>query len=378
MTCFIADIHLDNFPQFGGPERGGLNDRGRYVLQSLEDAFAEAGNEDVVILGDLFNRCQPSPVLISHVQNIVASHPGNVYILLGNHDQESGEFGHNALAPLAPVCTVVETPMVAPQARGSELWFAPFQPGPAKDWLPKMLEDLKLLSDVRTDVPVSHRALCVHMGLSDSKTPYYLDQTSGSMAVRTLAKLCKKHGITHVFAGDWHRHQRWKASGVELVQVGALCPPRFPPGYEHGDRGPLVRWNGPQRLVSVVDIPGPRFVKLRYSQVRDKQWTPPKHSRPCFLRLTCRSDQVDEAKEWLGSLKVELGLLGDGGVLGAAELDVDRGMERAKARTASFEARSASSLDEAIALYVKSMPVDAVVERDNVLKHVRRLLGKRT
>lgn len=376
MTVFIADVHVDNFAQFSGPERGGLNDRGRYVLQSLEDAFVEAGNEDVVILGDLFNRCQPSPVLISHVQSIITAHPGTTWVLLGNHDQESGAFGHNALAPLAPVCHVVETPLVVHQAIEAELWFAPFKPGPAKDWLPETLEQLSDLA--AKGASVTQRALCVHMGLSDSKTPYYLDQTSGSMAVRTLAKICKKHGITHVFAGDWHRHQRWKASGVELVQVGALCPPRFPPGYEHGDRGPLVRWSGRSgRLVTVEDIPGPRFVKLRFSQVKDKQWIPPQNSRPCFLRLTCRSDQVDAAKEWLASLKVELGLLEQGGLLGAAELDVDRGLERAKARTASFEARAASSLDEAIALYIKNMPVEAVVDRDNVLQHVRRLLGKR-
>lgn len=371
---FIADVHIDNFAQFGGPQRGGLNDRARYVLQALGDAANKASGY-LVVLGDLFNRCQPSPVLISRTQDILNEH-SDVTLLVGNHDQETGAYGHHALAPLSTVADVVEEPRIQWAGHNQRFWFVPFQPGKALDWLPDVLETL-LESEKGRKARPTMNILCLHMGISDARTPYYLDATAGSIDVKTLVKLVKPYGITHVFAGDWHRHQRWYIDGVHVCQVGALCPSRFPPNYEHGDRGPMVtlEYNG---NITVEDIPGPRFYKLRWSQVKDKGgWLPTDDARPAYVRLTCRSDQVDEAKTWLESLRVELGLLVDGGRLGGAELDVDRGIDRAKARTASYAVRKASSLDEAISLYVKKMPLEDGVDRDAVRRHAQRLLGKK-
>ena len=374
MIYFIADVHNDNFAPFGGPMVGGLNTRARYVLAALQRACDVAIDRPLVVLGDLFNKCQPSPVLTSHVQQILQDH-GNAILLLGNHDQESGAYGHNALAPLAPVAHVVETPTVINllEDLDTELWFAPFQAGKATDWLPETLKQLAAAS-----VGATNRLLCVHMGLSDSKTPYYLDATAGSINVTTLARMCRKYDISHVFAGDWHRHQQWTRNKVHMTQVGALAPPRFPPSYEDAAIGPMVSWDPGTKKTSLLDIKGPRFVKLRYSQVRDTEWNPPLNSAPVFVRLTCRSDQVDEAKEWAEALKVRLGLLDKGGLLGGLDFDIDRGLERAKARTASFEARQANSLEEAISVYVQRMPVEDGVDRAHVLHHVRRLIGKRT
>jgi len=387
LISFIADIHLDNFPKWGGPERGGLNDRARWCFSALEESVQLAACGPLIVLGDLFNRCQPSPALITMAQEILSMNDyspesRNTHLLLGNHDQESGVYGHNALAPLSPIAQVHETPHVLRDYRSFprgdlELWFCPYKPGSAKDWLPQQLETLMTTATKKQEymgTPVSSRALCVHMGLSDFRTPYHLDETAGSMQVKRLAKLCKKFGITHVFAGDWHRHQVWNIDGVTLVQVGSLCPPRFPPGYEDAHKGPLVRWDGGDKI-EVIDVPGPRFFKFRWSQLKNKPWTPPSSAVPAFVRVTCRTDQVDEAKEWVKALPIEHGLIGDGGLIGGVELDIDRGMERAKARTASFEARQASSLAEAIALYVKKMPVEKNVDRELVLKNVRRLLG---
>jgi len=378
-VTFIADLHVDNFARWGGPLRGGINDRGRAVLAAITEAVAASANSTrepvLVILGDIFNRSAPEPALIAAVQSVLAQHP-RVYVLVGNHDQESSDFGHNACAPLDAVdsVTVVEDPIaVTPYGpEHFELLLVPFRPGPIMEWLPRLLDTGANFP------PEGPRALCLHAGISDSATPYYLDDTSGSIAVDALARLCAKHRISHVFAGDWHRHQRWRkvvdGHRVTIMQVGALAPNRFPPNYEHGDKGPCAVWLPASGKVEVVDIPGPRFYKHRWSSL-DKEWTPNTNAVPAFVKLTARSDQADEAKEWLEALRVRAALLDNGQPsLAGTELEIDRGAERAKARTASFEARQASSIDEAVARYVKAMPLEEGVDRDAVLDHVRRLM----
>jgi hypothetical protein len=124
--------------------------------------------------------------------------------------------------------------------------------------------------------------------------------------------------------------------------------------------------------IEVQDVAGPRFWKARWSNLDKKLLVA--QGEPAYVKLTCRSDQADEAREWLAALKVNEGLTGASRI-GGTELEIDRGIERAKARTASFEARQANSLDEALARYVQAMPLSDGVERDAVLAHVRRLMG---
>jgi hypothetical protein len=389
VITFVADVHVDNFAKWGGPMRAGLNDRARAVLATLETAVATSianGGDDavLVILGDLFNRARPEPALIYAVQQILDQHP-NPIALVGNHDQESTAYGHNALAPLYGSASVIETPQVYSRDSSACLWLVPFQPGPILEWLPGVLLELEGDLDLGALVgePPQPRALCLHAGISDSGTPYYLDETAGSINVDALEQLMLTYDIDCVFAGDWHRHQRWDLPATPrnrterndprvIMQVGSLAPSRFPPNYEHGDRGPLAIWRPSIGEVEVQDVAGPRFWKARWSNL-DKSLLIAQGD-PAYVKLTCRSDQADEAREWLDALKVNAGLC-DANRIGGTELEVDRGIERAKARTASFEARQASSLDEAIARYVQAMPVEKGVERDRVLTHVRRLLG---
>jgi hypothetical protein len=389
MITFVADVHVDNFAKWGGPMRAGLNDRARAVLATLESAvaisIANGGDRAIlVILGDLFNRARPEPALIYAVQQILAQHP-QVIILVGNHDQESTAFGHHACAPLTPVAAVIEEPTVYVPGEGS-LWLIPFQPGPILEWLPAAMADC-----AKKEAPASHRpvalprALCLHAGISDSGTPYYLDDTAGSINIDALHELMVEFDIDCVFAGDWHRHQRWDLPATVrnragtggprvAMQVGALAPNRFPPNYEHGDRGPLAIWRPDVAAteIEVQDVAGPRFWKARWSNLDKKLLVA--QGEPAYVKLTCRSDQADEAREWLAALKVNEGLTGASRI-GGTELEIDRGIERAKARTASFEARQANSLDEALARYVQAMPLSDGVERDAVLAHVRRLMG---
>lgn len=357
--AFIADVHLGNFAKFGGPMRGSLNRRGLDVLATLTSAVELAADCDaLMVLGDLFHYANPEPALMAQVQEILAQHP-NVIVMPGNHDLSSSAYGDHAIAPLAPVVKVVETPrrfVIRSDDDAVELWVVPFQPGPVDDWLEPAL---KLCADKRRK---SDRiALALHVGISDNETPYYLDGGGASITAKTLGKLCMKYGIGFVFSGDWHRHQSWRQSGVSLMQVGSLAPNRFPPGYEHGDRGPMAIWDG--KTSEVIDVPGPRFYKRRWTDGDVPKWPPRVElGDRVYLKLRVRTADADAAKAWAAE-RTDI----DG-----FELDVDRGIERAKARTASFEARQASSLDDAVQLYVKNMPLEKGVARDRVLKIVRQ------
>jgi len=249
--------------------------------------------------------------------------------------------------------------------------FMPFRHGPIMEWLPKTLAEQ--CSANRT--VLNHwrpRVLVMHAGIADQGTPLYLANSSGAIYVEQLAKIAKQHDITHVFSGDWHRHQVWYIDGVTIVQVGALCPNRFPPDYEDAHIGPLVELYV-DGSIQVFDVPGPRFYKRRWSQIaNDLEWMP--DGEAAFLRITAREDQEKDAREWIEAMRVKAGLTGSM-QLGGVELEIDRAVSNAKARTASFEARQASSLDEALSVYVGSMPVPAGVEREQVIHHVKRLLG---
>jgi len=363
----IADIHIDNFARWGGPSVGGLNTRGREVLATLKRAVDLATDGPLVLCGDIFHRARPEPVVLTHTSRIIRTHEGGrSFLLVGNHDQESDHPGHHALGPMQWASQVVDQPMEYLHDKQTRLLLFPFLSGPIDKWLPEQLSQLPNTQRTRT-------ALYLHAGIADDETPYYLDATSGAIKVSHLFALMEKHDIDACFSGDWHRHQVWRKNGRVVVQVGSLAPSRFPPNYEHGHVGPMVKWLPEQNEVEVFDVPGPRFYKKRWSEL-DKSWVPT--GSRAYLKLTCRSDQEQAAREWLEALRVRLSLGGATGEdIGGLELEIDRGIEQAKARTASFEARQASSLDEALSRYVQAMPVSKGVERDRVLDHVRRLMA---
>lgn len=374
VAVFIADVHVDNYARFGGPMLNGVNARAEMIFRAIEQAVGDyrATNTYVHVCGDLFNRSTPEPWLIERTQRAFDNLP-RVHYLLGNHEQAGPGENHNALAPL-------HEPQLDRCVHDSPGWFntynlqtlcMPFRHGPIMEWLPQTVAEHGA-AQFAPPRPTKPRVLVMHAGIADHGTPPYLANSSGAIHVEQLAKIAKQNGITHVFSGDWHRHQVWNIDGVTIVQVGALCPNRFPPDYEDAHIGPLVELYE-DGAINVIDVPGPRFYKRRWSQIADDPaWEPV--GEPAFVRITAREDQEKDAREWIDALRVRAGLTG-GKQLGGVELEIDRAVSNAKARTASFEARQASSLDEALSVYVRSMPVPAGVEREQVIHHVKRLLG---
>lgn len=376
--AFVADVHLDNHQKWGGPVKAGLNSRAHDTLAALclamETAEA-AGAEQFIVAGDLFHRSNPSPQMMTEVLSTMTDYRMPVTILVGNHDKAGADEADHALGPLAFHTDgfVVDAPYIEQMDGGkSSVIVVPFTPGDPAVWLPEAIK--KLRGTAAPSYAQVTTTLVAHFGISDKGTPYYLDQSTGAINVSKLEKICKRFGITDVFAGDWHRHQRWAGDGVRICQIGALAPARFPPNYEHGDRGPLVVFDTMTGKSEIFDIAGPRFYKFRWGHNLPEDWKPPKEAMPAYLKVVHRPQQTEEVNEWIEALKVECALQSRSGLAGV-ELEADRGEERAKARTASFEARKASSLDEALARYVQRMPVEQGVERETVLSHVRRLMA---
>lgn len=362
IACFVADVHIDNFARWGGPVRAGLNDRARHVLHTLADAsrWCAAREIPMFVLGDLFHRSRPEPALIAAAhQALTAGKPfggttRDRIVLVGNHDQDSSDAGDNALAPFAAMrwCVPIDHPVTF-SAGAFEVICVPF--AASEDGALKQVEHALALEVLNIGGP---RALALHVGIADKDTPPYL---TGSSAVKVddLAALCKRFGVSHVFSGDWHRHQVWNIDGVTIVQVGSLAPNRFPPDYEDAARSPAVVLFD-DGSIQVLDFEGPRFYKTRFSQVdASASIADVFPGRPAYVKITARSDQEADARAYAELVRAAPHVQG-------VELEIDRTVERVAAKTATLAARTASSIEEAVGLYVQNMPVPDGVTRDEV------------
>ena len=262
----VADVHLGSPRRLGGPIRVGVNARGRDALDVLSLAVARvvaARPEAFVICGDLFDTTAPSPQLLAHTQEILgAAVDAGVptVVIPGNHDQVSDAEGDHALRPLRPCgVRVVDSWNANPcdQVVNGVL-LAPFKREPVSAWLPVFLEQYE---------SAGARVLCLHAGIIDAATPVFLRDSPDAVEARALGRMCAERGIRAVVCGNWHKRGRWRESGVEIVQVGALVPTGFDNQGVFDEQqaplyGGLAHLSVEESGVRVVheSIPGPRFV----------------------------------------------------------------------------------------------------------------------
>lgn len=365
--AYVADCHLGSFKRFGGTVTAGINERGHDQVAALQRAVHAAIDMNCSafgILGDVFDYVHVEPQLIAAAQRVlelIAS-----FVMVGNHDQESSAERDNALAPLAPVTSVFEKPALQ-MVDDVCLWIVPFQPGPPSEWLPGVLKELdeQLMAQQHTD-PAAWIHLCLHMGITDSKTPDFLARSSGAIDVDLLFKLMRRHDIDVCLSGDWHRHEVWTqeattaVGAATIVQVGCLAPTRFPPGsHEDAARGPMVVVDGNE--VTVVEIPGPRFLKARWGEGLAYE----KHELDTvYAKVSCLPQDKEEAIEWLEGLK-------SSGEIKNFVVDVDSGDSRVQVQDAQARASAAENVDAAIEEFVGAMPLDEGVDRQRVLTLTR-------
>lgn len=367
--ALVADVHLANHRKFGGELKAGINTRCRAISRALRCAVDEArlAGAPLVVLGDLFDSSKPTPQEVFEAMGVLRAAAGTsrrlefgyeaVEILAGNHDICSEQWGDNALMPLSSVDGVCLN--FDPIIGTGDVLCCPYKQGSADEWLPALLAD-------REEVSV----LLLHLGIADERTPSYMRNSPDSIDIKLLWSLMEKHGITHCYAGNWHTHQIWEKpiGGVRryIVQVGALAPTGFDnPGSGYGK---VVIHEGdlPPR---VITVPGPRFYRAVFEDLDDETLEDTMSRNDTnYLSLRARPKHLGMARAKIKEL-IAAGLLTDGEVL------PDREATRATLVSAARGARSAQSVDEAVAAFVAKTAMPEGADRKQVLAIVQRYLA---
>lgn len=362
--AYIADLHIANHKRFAGKYESGLNERCRLILGALERALTEArdlGAEAVVVLGDTFDDVRPSPQILAATARVFGRAGLPTYMLVGNHDQVSGSPGDHALGPLeVSECEifVIEKPTTVKIGK-TALMLVPFRAGAASEWLPDVVEEL-------SPVPTNDNVLCVHMGISDNTTPPYLRSAPDSISATQLGGIMQVHGIKRAFAGNWHFHRTWEIGEQRITQVGALVPTGFDnPGVGYGS---VIVADANEQWRSTVR--GPRFFAFDFedgtlADVCDL------HDVGFSLFVQARVQPA-----YIAQAKAEIAEKVKAGVLAGGEAIPNKQVTKLVARSAAAAARSADTVDQAVAQYVEHMQMPDGVKRADVLTEVKSYLAK--
>lgn len=356
--AFAADIHVGNHKRHGGPIVAGMNDRCRLVIATLRRAVELAEQrqcERLYVLGDLFDTVRPEPQVITAVQNALRGGL-EIRLLMGNHDQVSTTKNDHALGPLEAVggVDVIDETELHGFGGDIEIIAVPFRPGPAAEWFPPAVEEMAAHLSTRSDQWIG-RLLVFHLGIEDEHTQAFLKGAHDSIPKDTVAQLMSKLDIDVALAGNWHSHRTWNARSI--IQVGTLCPTGWDnPGFE--GYGRVAIYDSQFRKVTFEEIPGPRFSIAKSDGDIEEAMAHVAERNRVYVR--------DE--------------YGYGGAplegLAARELSVGQADVKSAARMAAGAARSATTLDEALANFVEEMPLEEGVDRAAVLGRVKGYLSK--
>lgn len=380
----VADAHIGNARRLGGVVTAGLNERCRLAIGTLATACAEAREQDcdaLYVLGDLFDTISPGPRIVAAVQRVLdASRKRGVPVVVmpGNHDAVSPAPGDHALGPLVPVAVVVERPTVL-HVGGLSVTMVPHRPGPAAGWLPGAVAQAQgeasegVGADPSSASLNTFRCLAVHQGIEHDGTPKHLRGAHDAMTVDELDELCLAHGFHAVLAGHWHdpADVRLPRSGALAVQVGALVPTGWSdPGL--AGRGRMVLLSSHDPHLMAVEVPGPRFLRASGPEglptALDVADSAPKGCS-VFVEWHAPPDALDVARAEMAAAEQNVRI-----AKGVVVADVSEA--NASAQRAAAAARSADTLAEALAAYVREMELPEGVTRARVLGMARRYVGQ--
>lgn len=222
VLILIGDVHAGRTFKTGVPlER--LGEREQSILDSLANALQPTLGKDIrhycVIMGDLFDKFAVSNETLQMVFNILYSASYDVEsitILRGNHDSNRDKLLVSsfqilkALCSRAPNITFVDgdTPLVTTINNINHCYFGyhPFVSAKA------MAEALPSLSGL--SIAYGHWDITAHG-----------EDTHNLIPIETL----KEKGITSVYTGHIHKHQKLQMSGINVMVVGSMQP------YAHGE-----------------------------------------------------------------------------------------------------------------------------------------------
>jgi DNA repair exonuclease SbcCD nuclease subunit len=361
----IADVHVGNHNVHKGAFASGLNERCRLTVDTLRAAtmLAFEREAELVVCGDLFHTERPTPQVVAAVQR--ALEHARTICLVGNHDRVSDAAGDHALASLAPVAEIIEEPEVVPLDDGVDLVCVPFMPGDAREWFPGAVREA-----VKTSAQ-KRRLLAIHLGVQDDQTSHFLRGAHDSIDVATLSELMGELEIEFCFAGNWHDHRTWATVNGRVVQLGALNPTGWSNAGTRG-YGTVAIWDSEQTgsSVELVELPGPRFIDVGEDEpdVEDELRWLKERGDTVYLRSFASGEFLPAAQEDVDTWK-HLGLVHAGGAFPV------KGSVEEAAREAAAAARSADSLEEALAGFIKTMELEDESIRGEVLERVRGLMG---
>jgi len=386
---FVADVHAGNHRIHGGASIGGVNERCELVLAAIREAVASRSHRDdpIVVLGDLFDVDKPSPAIVAAVAGAFGDAP--VIAMVGNHDQTSDDYLHpeHALLPLSGSMTVIDTPRTLYAERLS-LHLVPFSPAVTPESLADIVADL-----VRADPQGRARALCVHLGISDSQTPPWLQGAHDSIHEATIRAIARVNGIRFVLAGNWHDARTWgpvDGDGIRISQVGALAPTGWDNPGVHGYGGidEIEVVEGPDHVSAAWAhrwVYGPRF--LSFGRPREEPAANFEKVLKTISRPVAGHDGVRRAHKFFARLYVPVAELAqasarvaaaieEGWIRAGEALPVDAAENRAAASGAAVRALADSlSHEEAIARFVRAGTYPHGVTPDAVLAKMKRYLG---
>jgi len=372
--AFITDIHVGNHARFGeGPLTRGCNVRCRDILDTIERAVETArfkGCADMCVAGDVFDYDRVEPAVEAAMQELITESKLKWTFIVGNHDQTSDVANHNALAPLKSVAQVHEHPSVAVYEGKNlmSMFTIPFRSGRAEDWLEGAMVEAGVLDSTGAQ---GHRAMMIHLGVSDSETPYYLDGANDSVSIGTLKRLMERYNIHNVFAGNWHCQRLWEVQGQvtrRVIQVGTLAPVRFSDGGLAGYGGMAIL-NTDNNTVEMVEIPGPRWLTADLSGLEEalQDLTHPRSPGgarfascvPLYIAAKVLPDEQELAREIVDELaRREL--------IRAGEVTVQAETVRANATAMIRAATQPASRTDMVCKYLDVAPVPPGVDRGEV------------
>jgi DNA repair exonuclease SbcCD nuclease subunit len=373
---FVADVHLGPHRRYGGKTVVGVNDRCRHVLRALRRAktlAVEGGASAFVVAGDLLDGVKPTPQLIAAVQDVLSDVP--CVLLLGNHEQHSATLGDHSLAPLRPVASVVDVPTTVqlPGTPEVDLVCVPFRPGRASVWLPGAA--LEAAVSAR---PGSDRVLVVHLGIADDNTAFFLKGAEDSVTVDQVVEVARSVGARTVIAGNWHNARRWSVGGVDVVQVGTLCPVGYRDSGTDGRGGVAVYdagepGDGPWRAargpsIELLSVPGPRFIQVTGSSTDVIDAVARAKARgadPLYVEATVPDAEVSLAHDVLDGLRSS--------VIEGFDVLAESGDEMSTAAAEAARA-AAGGGDDPVQAWVDAMELPEDVERAEVIARVREML----
>jgi DNA repair exonuclease SbcCD nuclease subunit len=347
--AFGADVHVGNHQTHKGEYVAGLNERCRQVIDVLGQAVQLAHDEECsafVVAGDLFDRVNPTPQMVSAVQDAIDKGV-DFHAVLGNHDSASAARGDHALGPLLPLGYVWERPRVV--AVGDvDLVVVPYQPGPADDWFPEVVDGLigKKATTPFRDGAV--RLMSFHLGIEDGSTDVWLKGSHDSVHIDLVESLMEEYGIRAVFAGNWHDHRHWSVldGKADVVQCGALCPTGFNNYGVEGYGNVCFFDTEGEPAIYFQEIPGPRFLKVSGPKAKSLVDSTRRAGNIVYVKWMTEVDAVTHSQgvidQWI-----------EEGICKAGRALPDKEDLEAAAREAAEAASEADSLDEAVVEYVE-------------------------